>query len=51
MMRIVITIFKGEYLFCGDEYVELQMNGDVTIMQKISKMLEALLESTDYKIR
>lgn len=51
MMRIVVTISKGEYLTCGDEYVTLEMKGDATIIRKIEKMLEALLESTEYQVR
>jgi len=50
MMRIVITVSKGEYSSCGDEYVTLEMKGDATIIQKMQKMLEALLESTEYKL-
>ena len=49
-MRIVVTISKGEYLTCGGEYVTLEMKGDATIIQKIQKMLEATLESTEYQL-
>lgn len=51
MMRFVVTISKGRYLTCGDDYVTLEMKGDATIIRKIQKMLESLLDNTEYQIR